>query len=262
MFKYQGGKRREWKYIEKYICKDIETIVEPFCGGAAVSWMYGKNAEIYDTNSELIRVYKAVRDLEIEKILEELEVQKPDEDLYYFHRDRLNKKKYNTELEFLISWIYVRQQCYSGLVRYNSKGEFNTPWGRYKNFPHNITPEHQKMLKKWKIECKPFQESMKNIKPNSFVFLDPPYFKRNSNYKINQTEDEKLHIDLANILQKASYPYLLIHCDCDLYRDLYDDKLIWNKDHRYSLQFGSYDMTQAKVNHLYISNVKSNEAYK
>ncbi len=256
IFKYQGGKRKEWKYIEKYIPETTKRIVEPFVGGGAVSWLSEKPALVSDYSEELILVYNTLKEyhrfLTVKHVSDTFE---PDEELYYKNREFLNKKDYSNPIVFTLAWLYVRQQCYSGLIRYNKKGEFNTPWGRYKRFSLNLTEEHHDLLQNWEIIHGDFRNTLDMVKEDDFIFLDPPYFNRNSCYKDRQTEDSKLHIDLAEKLLDTDIPWLLIHVDCELYRDLYPENMIKNKDFNYSMQFRDYNMKDNKVNHLYISNV-------
>lgn len=60
------------------------------------------------------------------------------EALYYQIRDMFNdlaEKKYSDTLLY----FFINKTAYSGMIRYNSKGQFNVPYGRYKNLnPFNL----------------------------------------------------------------------------------------------------------------------------
>ena len=62
LVKYQGGKSRELKTITKMMPKEFNRIVEPFCGGAALSFYFEKPAVLCDTNWEVINLYNQIAD--------------------------------------------------------------------------------------------------------------------------------------------------------------------------------------------------------
>ena len=61
VIKYQGGKTRELPLIDKYKPAAFSRIVEPFCGGAAVSFYYGIDCLLNDINPMLINLYKVIQ---------------------------------------------------------------------------------------------------------------------------------------------------------------------------------------------------------
>ncbi len=74
--------------------------------------------------------------------------------------------------------IFLNKTCFNGLFRQNSKGEFNVPFGKYKNpticDEENIR-EVNKALKDTKIVCGDFSMSKQFVNKETFVYLDPPY---------------------------------------------------------------------------------------
>jgi DNA adenine methylase len=74
-----------------------------------------------------------------------------------------------------LRYLYLNKTAYSGLMRYNSKGEFNTPYGNYKNPNFEITQEQINLLKNTKIYNYDFRELPVTYKSNDFIFCDPPY---------------------------------------------------------------------------------------
>ena len=132
-----GSKRQLLSEIKPLIPKRITTYVEPFLGGGAVLFdMQPKKAVINDYNSELINVYKIVKDNPV-KLLELLEKHKENnnEDYYYNVRalDRDSRYKMMTDEEKAARIIYLNKTCFNGLFRVNQAGQFNSPYGRYKN---------------------------------------------------------------------------------------------------------------------------------
>lgn len=156
ILKYRGGKSREIKYFKDYIPK-FDTYYEPFFGGGAVYfYLEPQKAVINDVNKRLIDFYKDVKDefdlthIQLSKLGDEykknrelfdLEKSKhphdrvPDknESVYYKIRDIFNGKT-STELTYATVYFYINKTAYSGMIRYNKNGDFNVPFGRYKNF--------------------------------------------------------------------------------------------------------------------------------
>ena len=156
LVKYRGGKSKEIPHLIKHIPQFNGRYIEPFFGGGALFFhLEPKKAIINDINSKLISFYLGVKDnfellkaelSEIEKLFtknrkkfEELKSKTPDErvddenePLYYQIRNMFNdlsEKKYSEALLY----FFINKTAYSGMIRYNSKGEFNVPYGRYTN---------------------------------------------------------------------------------------------------------------------------------
>ena len=143
ILKWVGGKRQLLDSINPLI-PECSTYYEPFIGGGAV--LFGRQpnkAVINDSNEELINVYRMIKE-EPEELIAALSTHKKQncEEYYYTVRawDR-DKETYRTRtnVERAARIIYLNKTCYNGLFRVNSSGEFNSPWGRYKN--PNITNE-------------------------------------------------------------------------------------------------------------------------
>ena len=75
--------------------------------------------------------------------------------------------------------LYLNRTCFNGLYRVNKKGDFNVPFGKYKN--PNIVQEDRikdasKILKSSKIHCHDFKKLNKHtFNKSDLVFFDPPY---------------------------------------------------------------------------------------
>lgn len=67
----------------------------------------------------------------------ELRVENRNEELYYRMRDMFNSKISKEYLDSVI-YYFINKTAYSGMIRYNSLGEYNVPFGRYANFNTNI----------------------------------------------------------------------------------------------------------------------------
>ena len=199
MIKYRGGKSKEiWHFVNNMPSK-YNRYIEPFFGGGALYfYLEPDKAIINDVNTKLFSFYQEMKEAyptvriqldELQKIYEtnqneyeKLKKQHPDEKienknehLYYKMRDMFNKK---TEPEYLDSVIYffINKTAYSGMIRYNANGEFNVPFGRYKNLNTKlITDDHYQLLKRTDIYNCDYSEIFNMAQTDDFIFLDPPY---------------------------------------------------------------------------------------
>ncbi|MDK2800341.1 MAG: adenine methylase [Clostridiales bacterium] len=134
--KWVGGKRQIIDQITKYIPKSFSTYYEPFLGGGAVLFeLQPKKAVINDINAELMNLYEVIKN-NVDELIEDLKQHRNEEAYFYKIRelDR-DKEQYNrlTPVQRASRIIYLNKTCYNGLFRVNKAGQFNTPFGNYKN---------------------------------------------------------------------------------------------------------------------------------
>jgi DNA adenine methylase len=181
--KWAGGKRQLLPEIKKYIPQKYNTYYEPFLGGGAVFFdLQPKNATINDSNSELINCYEVIRD-SLEELIEDLKKHENEESYYYkmreLDRNKIYKNKYDL-VKRASRILYLNKTCYNGLFRVNSQGQFNVPFGRYKN-PNILDEAVLRAVNKYlnsskvKIINKDFEEAVLEAKRGDFVYFDPPY---------------------------------------------------------------------------------------
>ncbi len=74
--------------------------------------------------------------------------------------------------------IFLNRTCYNGLFRVNRNGEFNVPFGRYKN-PDILNEENlqdvAQVLKNTRIMWGDFTRCRDYVDDHTFVYFDPPY---------------------------------------------------------------------------------------
>jgi DNA adenine methylase len=259
--KYQGGKSKELPLIKQLLPSQFSRVVEPFCGGAAVSFGLGYPALMSDINREVINLYSVVSNeefypqlqLKVDYIkgLEHDDLQQE----FYAAREAINQPWDCVDsLQRALSYIIVRQLCFSGMERYNAKGEFNVPFGHYKRFSCNLASDHHNFLRE---SCVPRYGSFVNlfgeISANDFVFIDPPYLER-----LGYTQGDgglKLHGDLLSCLKATKAKWMIVHSDHEFYRESYKDFNIIERDFAYAQRFGKgKDHSGSKVKHLYVTN--------
>lgn len=235
--KWVGGKRQLINEINKYIPKGNYTYYEPFIGGGAVLFhLQPKKAIINDFNEELVNVYRIIRD-NVDELIESLEQHKNEEEYYYRMRAYDRQEEYSnwTDVQRASRFIYLNKTCYNGLYRVNLSGYFNTPFGRYKN-PNIVNETVLRAVSKYlnsnkvTIKCGDFQDALKRIRKNSFVYFDPPYdpVSDSSNFTgytaggFGREEQIRLK-EVCDTLTKKEIKFLLSNSNTNFIRELYSN---------------------------------------
>lgn len=235
--KWVGGKRQLIGEIDPLLPNRISTYYEPFVGGGAVFLhRQPSKAVINDYNSELINVYETVRD-NIDELILDLATHKNEPDYFYEIRaldreegfDELSKVKRASRV------IYLNKTCFNGLYRVNRAGEFNTPYGRYKN-PNIINEPVLRAVSEYlnnndiKFKTGDFEEAVKGIRKGAFVYFDPPYdpVSKSSNFtgyvKGGFDDDEQIRLSqLCHKLNSKGIKFLLSNSATPFIKDLYKD---------------------------------------
>ena len=229
VLKYRGGKSREIPCFLQYIPKDFGRYIEPFFGGGAVFfYLEPDNAIINDANTRLITFYQQLRDDyptmriqldELQNLYERnqaeyktLKNQNPNtrvpnanEDLYYHMRTLFN----HPDDSFLdgVLYFFINKTAYSGMIRYNSNGEYNVPFGRYPNFNTKlVTPQHSQLLQNAQIFNVDYSQIFEMAENDDFIFLDPSYVCVFNDYGnidmmngFDETEHRRLAADFRNL---------------------------------------------------------------
>lgn len=183
VLKWVGGKRQLLPLIKPMLPKRITSYCEPFVGGGAVLFdLQPKRAIVNDINSDLILVYTVIRD-NVEALIELLETYPNEEGFYYELRniDR-EQEKYDklSEIEKAARVIFLNKTCYNGLYRVNNAGEFNSPFGKYKN-PNIVNAPVLRAVSAYfnsseiTFSTDDFELVLEQVRRGTFVYLDPPY---------------------------------------------------------------------------------------
>ncbi len=236
--KWVGGKRQLLQDILKHIPDKYSTYYEPFVGGGAVLFhLQPRKMVINDINEELMNVYNVICN-NVEELIEDLKKHKNEADYFYkireLDRDREKYAQLNN-IERASRIIYLNKTCYNGLFRVNRQGEFNTPFGRYKN--PNIANEAtlkavNNYFNKAKItlKCGDFEEAVKGIRRGGFVYFDPPYdpVSESANFtgydKGGFDKDEQIRLKkLCDKLNNRGVKFLLSNSSTEFILNLYKD---------------------------------------
>jgi DNA adenine methylase len=237
--KWVGGKRQLIPSIVVHLPKNIREYkyIEPFIGGGAILFhLQPQYAVINDLNKELINVYEVVKN-NLGELIRDLKKHKNESDYFYQIRalDRSEDFKNLNPVRRASRIIYLNKTCFNGLYRVNNAGEFNAPFGRYKN-PNIVNEPTLKAVNKYlnsnniQISSKDYSEILKELDSKSFVYLDPPYhpISENSNFtgyvqggwNIFDQVDLKTACDELN---KKGVKFLLSNSSSEIIRDLYKD---------------------------------------
>lgn len=173
--KWAGGKR--WlvpHFRPLWGAHQGRRLVEPFCGGLGMALgLTPDRALLNDINPHLQNFYRWVqRGLVISLDLIN------DKDFYYSCRQRFNElikaPETATGKEAAALFYYLNRTGYNGLCRFNKKGEFNVPFGRYKriNYTRDFL-EYQRLFKNWEFQLGDF--TALELMDGDFIYADPPY---------------------------------------------------------------------------------------
>lgn len=187
---------------------------------------------------------------------------------YMYFRDvyndiRLNRVETPSPQYKAANFCFIREYCYGSMFRYNSKGEFNIPYGgisyNTKNFKNKIDNMFNKnvaeVFKNTDIHCADFEVFLKRANPcgSDFLFLDPPYDTDFSDYEgrnFTRNDQERL----AHLLRKTSAQFILIIKNTDFISNLYKDRFnIVSFDNQYTYNVRSRNDRSAE--HLIITNL-------
>ncbi len=239
--KWAGGKRQLIPQMEKYLKKIKYTnYYEPFIGGGSILfYLQPHKAIVNDYNKDLIECYKCIKDNYDELIgeLEKYETKNNEEDFYKIREvDRKEEYKKWTVVEKAARLIYLNRTCYNGLFRLNSLGQFNTPFGRYKN-PNICNKPVLKALHEYfnnndiVFMQGDFENCCENASKGSLVYFDPPYdqFEEQVNF-VGYTEngftreDQKRLKNLCDRLIDKGCTVIISNSSTPFIRKLYNDK--------------------------------------
>ncbi|MFN6395014.1 MAG: DNA adenine methylase [Aphanizomenon sp.] len=238
--KWAGGKRQLVPTIlANHLPKNynLQTYYEPFIGGGALLFsLQPKKAVINDSNAELINCYKIIKN-SLDELIEDLKNHKNNEYYYYDIRDWDREKNFKskTEVQRASRIIFLNKTCYNGLFRVNSQGQFNVPFGKYKN-PNILDIAVLKAVNKYlnenqvRILNSDFQEAVKDAKRGDFIYLDPPYDPVSetasfTGYDVNgfNKQEQRRLKEVFDDLNSRGCHILLSNACTEFIEDLYKD---------------------------------------
>lgn len=180
--RWAGGKSWLVKLIGEQIAQlDFNSYHEPFLGGGALALSLPETKRKYlsDKNERLIEAYCAIQE-NVEEVIKQLEKLQNNKETYYFIRN----KKFRSSLKKAVQFLYLNKTSFNGIYRVNQNGEYNVPFGYRK--VKTCDPAHLRIVSNHLRNCAlfsgDFEKSLRYIRKNDLVFIDPPY---NLSDKIN-----------------------------------------------------------------------------
>jgi len=207
---YTGGKHKLLPQMLPLFPENINTFVDLFTGGANVAINVKANKIVAnDFDSKVIGIYKRFQELSIEEILqhierriEEYQLSKTNKEGYLELREYYNK----TQSEPLDLFTLI---CYSfnNQIRFNSKGEFNMPFGKDKSsFNDSIRKNlinFRERIENVVFTSLDFRElKVEKLGEGDFVYCDPPYLITCATYNEQGGWNEQCERDLLNLLDR------------------------------------------------------------
>lgn len=283
IYKWTGGKRKEIKIFSEYYPDFVKEkkdylYIEPFFGGGAVYWDIKCDRNIInDIDMEMINflntlktnsgdILEMIKEMgenisevsirEKQKIISIAEAKKERGIFYYKWRDkdRNENLKNLSNVERAFRFLFVNQMAFNGMRRFNSRGEFNVPYGNYKSFNPVISNEHLDKLRNTEILCGDYSEIiLNNDEDDVFIYIDPPYTRAFKEYSHDNIFGEEKQIELFNVFSglKKAKAMIIINKD-EFTTELYKDYIKADYDLKYSTNIKNrFDNS---VKHLIITN--------
>jgi len=203
--------------------------IEPFMGSGVVGFnAYPKRAILGDLNPHIINFYQALQTDKItptivrEYLQEEGEkLKRSGGDYYYEVRDRFNK------LHSPLDFLFLSRADFNGMMRFNSKGEFNVPFCKKperfsKSYITKIVNQvahiwHLLRLFDWEFRHSSFENLIEGAGDQDFIYCDPPYFGRHVDYFNSWGDDQEKR--LAQILKRTRAKFMLSTWHSNKYRE-------------------------------------------
>ena len=237
--KWAGGKRQLLPQIKPYIPALGESrYFEPFLGAGAMLFnIQPKYAVVNDINPELYNVYKVIADKHLfEELLADLRTHVNESDYFYEIRawDRSDDYENLSSVKKASRFIFLNKTCFNGLYRVNRKGQFNAPFGKYKNPAivneivlqdvHQYINNHELTFLNGN-----FKEAVKDAESGDFVYFDPPYdpvsetssFTGYAQEGFGKSEQLELR-DVFQELTERGCKVLLSNSDTPYIREIYE----------------------------------------
>lgn len=230
ILKWAGGKTQMLPDLLPKVPTSYGRYIEPFFGGGALFFsLCPEKAIIADSNPELINLYRQVAD-NVESVIFYLKQYENTSEIFYSVRsldwEQLSKP------EAAARTLFLNRTCYNGLYRVNKKGQFNVPYGKYKN-PKICDTEAlyaaSSALKKAEIICGDYSLVLEHYaQPGDFIFLDPPYlpiseysdFKRYTKEQFYEEDHVELAKEVIRLHEKGCH-ILLTNSNHPLVHELY-----------------------------------------
>ena len=230
ILKWAGGKTQLLGELCAKVPPRYGKYIEPFFGGGALFFALApERAVLADSNPELINMYRAVA-ADAEQVIAHLEQYENTSE--HFYEVRALDWEQLSPVEAAARTIFLNKTCFNGLYRVNQKGQFNVPFGRYKNpkicdRAAILAATH--VLSRAEIICGDYLDVLEtHAAAGDLIFLDPPYlpisayadFKRYTKERFYEEDHVRLAEMVARLHERGCY-VILTNSNHPLVHELY-----------------------------------------
>ena len=219
--KWAGGKRWQVPVVEPiWVRHAHRRLVEPFCGGLAMALgLHPERALLNDLNPHLINFYRWLkRGLVIDLPMVNERAQ------FYRHRQQFNRllrEGHARTREAASLFYFLNRTGYNGLCRFNSRGEFNVPFGSYRTIAYTRDfSRHRAALAGWTFTATDLAKVP--LEPDDFIYADPPYDVQFTRYSARDFRWDD-QVRTAERLSRHPGPVVLVNQATDRIERLYQD---------------------------------------
>ena len=248
--KCQGIKTKLVEWITDHVAlNENGKWIEPFMGSGVVGFnMRAQQAIFNDINPHIIAFYIAIQTGQINAAIAREFLNKEGDLLreqgeahYYDVRERFNQD------HSVLDLLFLNRACFNGVMRFNKSGKFNVPFGHKPNrFAQAYITKIANQIKyvsdvtslySWQFVSHDFRKVIEQATPNDFLYCDPPYMGRHTDYfnAWNETDEQ----DLYELLAQTKAKFILSTWHSNQYRkntalEKYAQKfIVFTREHFY-----------------------------
>lgn len=231
--KWAGGKGQLLPHLLARLPARFRNYHEPFLGGGALFFrLLPKGAYLADINPELINCYECVRG-KTAALMRALAKFPYEREFFYKVRALDRSETFNavSPVQRAARFIYLNKTCFNGLYRVNRKGQFNVPFGAFKNpsiFDADVLRACSKAMQGATLRVAAYTDVERHARRGDFVYFDPPYapLSATANFtSYNRTGFDTVdQIELAELckrLDRKGVLFMLSNSASPLIRKLY-----------------------------------------
>ena len=261
--KCQGIKTKLVPFIATSVQWDGEgRWIEPFLGSGVVLFnMQPRKALVADTNRHIIEFYQEIQKGTIDEVivkqyLEGMGDQLLEKGAEFFYEIR---ERFNQEGGGPLEMLFLNRSCFNGVMRFNSKGYYNVPFGhkpqRFRQAYITKITNQVKQIRQviqdrdWEFRVSDWKDTLAAVKKNDFVYMDPPYTGRHTDYYNSWTEEDA--VGLSQVAKSMPCGFALSMWQENKYRKNEHIDLCWDnleiRTHSHFYHVGSTESLRNKM---------------
>ncbi len=229
--KWAGNKYQIIERI-KAVLPPGKRLIEPFVGSGAL--FLNTDYPVYllaDANPDLISLHKQLQaggQAFINTCRSYFTPENNRAERFYELRERFNLTTDTAEKAAL--FVYLNKHCYNGLCRYNSKGGFNVPFGKYIKpyFPGDEMLFFWHRCQHAEFVVQGFVETLESAVVGDVVYCDPPYVPLSQTANFTSYSSDRFGVDeqlmlarMAERLAACGIPVVISNHDNEFTRQAY-----------------------------------------